>query len=471
MKGVCAFGVSPLPPFMNKEKRLKLAYLKMNMEQPGVLTLDDPQVQGIIQEKQAQVFFDGQWQSGSKGKKLPATQIMSTDMWKGKRCFVVGGGPSLKGFDFKMLEDEYSIAVNRAYEFYDADILFAMDGRFYNWTIQGNYGKEAKKRFYSFNGIKFWLDIANLNINHVHYVKAIGRSGLSWQLEHGLFHGNNSGFGALNLALTLGANPIYLLGFDMAFNKKGEGHFHDGHPVPFKEAMMKSFPINFVKYAAQMKAHGRRVINCNRKSALKCFEFGDLPENTGKNKRIVFVSFYTRNGYEKVIDNLRQDCWRYSLRTDFEEIPNQGSWIKNVQYKPVFMKRMLQKHAGHSIVWVDADARIREYPKLFNKIKADIGVHYRKKGKGDVYREELLSGTIYLANNERTLNLMDLWIRSNRDNPKEWDQRTLAKVINSNGCIVQKIPAPYCQIFDTMKGEGGNPVIEHFQASRQLKRS
>lgn len=455
---------------MNREKRLKLAYLKRNMEPTNMISLDSPNVQGIIQEKRTQVFFDGQWQSGIKGQKILATEIMRTDMWKGKRCFVVGGGPSLQGFDFKMLEDEYSIAVNRAYEFYDADILFAMDGRFYNWTLQGKYGKEAKARFYTFNGIKFWLDIANLNINHVHYVKAVGRSGLSWQLEHGLFHGNNSGYGALNLALTLGANPIYLLGFDMAFDEKGNGHFHDGHPVPFKEAMMKSFPTNFNKFAAEMKAKGRRVINCSRKSALKCFEFGDIPKNTGKNKRIIYVSFYTRNGYDRVIQELKKDCWRLSLRTDFQEIPDQGSWIKNVQYKPHYIKRMLQKHKGHPIVWIDADARIRQEPKLFNDMKSDVGVHYRRKGKGNVYRDELLSGTMYFANNDKTLNLMGLWIKSNKAHPQEWDQRTLAKVINSNGCIVEKIPAPYCQIFDTMKGEGGNAVIEHFQASRKLRR-
>ena len=441
------------------------------MQQPGMITLEDPHVRAMIEEKQNQQFFNEQWNSGINGQKRLATDVLRTDMWKGKRCFVVGGGPSLKGFNFSMLDNEYSIAINRAYEYYNADILFAMDGRFYNWTMQNKYGKAARKKFLEFNGVKFWLDISNLNIHNVFYMKAIGRTGISYILEHGLFHGNNSGYGAFNLAIALGASPIYLLGFDMHFDNKGNGHFHDGHPVPFKEAMMKSFPTTFRKVAGDVKAKGIKVINCNPKSGLKCFEFGELPKNTGKKKRVIFVSYYTDNGYHKEIMKLRDDCWKLSIKTDFQQIKNQGSWIKNVQHKPVFIKRMLDKYPGNPIVWIDADARMRKNPVLFDKFKSDVGIHYRKKCKHGFYREELLSGTIYLANNNKTRELMNMWISENSKFPREWDQRTLAKVINKADCIIEKIPATYCQIFDSMKGEGGKPVIEHFQASRKYRRN
>ena len=36
-------------------------------------------------------------------------------MWKGRRCFVVGGGPSLQGFDFNVLKGELVIALNAGF--------------------------------------------------------------------------------------------------------------------------------------------------------------------------------------------------------------------------------------------------------------------------------------------------------------------------------------------------------------------
>ena len=66
------------------------------------------------------------------------TEIFQSGQWKGQRCFIVGGGESLKGFDFSFLHGEKVIAVNRAYEDVpDADIWYAMDIRMYN-DIRGD---------------------------------------------------------------------------------------------------------------------------------------------------------------------------------------------------------------------------------------------------------------------------------------------------------------------------------------------
>ena len=131
---------------------------------------------------------------------------------------------------------------------------------------------------------------------------------------------------------------------------------------------------------------------------------------------------------------------------------------------------MLDKYPGNPIVWVDADARIMSNPTLFDHLKADVGIHYRRKSKGGVYARELLSGTIYLANNKKTRELLDMWIAENKKAPKVWDQRTLDTALKSWNGTVQEIPPTYCQIFDSMKGEGGDPVIQPFQASRKFRR-
>lgn len=450
---------------------IKIQKIKERIQQkkPKMITLDDPFVQGIIEERQAANFFNGTWQKGTFGNKRPVHEVLKTGAWKGRRCFVLGGGPSLKDFDFSCLDDELTIGVNRIYEWMDCTILFAMDGRFYKWILEGKYGKEAKRKFVNFNGLKIWLDIANLQINDVFYSRSAGRTGLSWDIRNGLFHGNNSGYGALNLALVLGANPIYLLGYDMKFDK-GKGHFHSGHPTAFTERMMQSFAGSFNKGVDQeARANGIKIINANRNSALKCFEFGDLPEDLSKRKHPIYVSYYTNNGYQEEVKKLRDDIWQFSLRNDVNLLNDSGDWNKNCHQKPVFLKSMLKKYPRNSIVWLDADARIRRYPVLFNKLKCDLGIHYRKKKRHNIEVEELLSGTIYLANNHRTDQLMDLWIEENRNHPLEWDQRNLARAIKRWNGKVEKIPSSYCQIFDSMAHEG-KPVIEHFQASRKLRR-
>ena len=76
--------------------------------------------------------------SSKHGLSLPGSrswEILPDGSWSGRRCFIVGGGPSLKGFDFERLRGERVIAINKA--FYDvpfADIVFAMDSPFLIWS-------------------------------------------------------------------------------------------------------------------------------------------------------------------------------------------------------------------------------------------------------------------------------------------------------------------------------------------------
>ncbi|MCX5657919.1 MAG: hypothetical protein NTZ48_06855, partial [Candidatus Omnitrophica bacterium] len=68
-------------------------------------------------------------------------------VWEGQRCFIIGGGPSLKGFDFSKLKGELVIAVNRAWESCDCAITFFLDEQFWGWTENGSLGENAKDNF------------------------------------------------------------------------------------------------------------------------------------------------------------------------------------------------------------------------------------------------------------------------------------------------------------------------------------
>ena len=180
------------------------------------------------------------------------------------------------------------------------------------------------------------------------------------------------------------------------------------------------------------------------------------------------VGFYTKDTpYEQEIQGLERTCKEHGIPCITRGYRNREKWVRNAAIKPEFLLEMLE--LGKTIVYADADARIRKYPKLFDTLDADIAVHYRtKRGRA---QPELLSGTIFLASNERTKKLVAAWLVAQQEDPDIWDQRVLDRVLKDwrEPLKLAELPATYCQIFDSMK-DAGSPVIEHLQASRRFKK-
>lgn len=181
------------------------------------------------------------------------------------------------------------------------------------------------------------------------------------------------------------------------------------------------------------------------------------------------TSFYTfGTPYEQEIKNLIQSIDKFKLECDIRGVPSRGDWVYNAGYKPEIILQVLQDNPGVDILFLDADAIIRKRPVLFDNFNGDIGVHYRK----DKGSRHLLSGTIFFKNKSEVLTLVSKWMFEQTSNPKTYDQKTLEKTIRLHGQHLRIIDLPptYTLIFDSMK-HLGEPVIEHFQASRRFKRS
>jgi len=199
--------------------------------------------------------------------------------WKDKRCFVIGGGPSLRGFDFSSLKGEHTIAVNRAFEYLSSTIIFFMDNEtFYKELMSGQFGKKAKERFIGSKALKISLNIEGARYEYGVYSVPMSKDPqMTTDLKDGLFEGDNSGYAALNLAVCLGANPIYLLGFDMKSNGTGkQSWFHSGYRSVGKDYVYKKWIRYFEEAVPIIDSLGIKVINLNPDSALRCFEFGEF---------------------------------------------------------------------------------------------------------------------------------------------------------------------------------------------------
>ena len=210
-------------------------------------------------------------------------EVMPDGVWDDKPCFIVGGGPSLKDFDWTKLKGRRTIGINRAFERFEPMIIFSMDTDFIDWVMNDKYalvkdGAETKTKFLASKAYKVWLRMTPVELPKNFFIVRIAKSyfyalknfSLS-PMQEGICHGDNSGYAALNLAVCLGANPIYLLGFDCK-HENGRSHWHEGHIQKQEEERAEKWVKRFNVAAEKLAPTDFRVVNLNPDSAIECFE-------------------------------------------------------------------------------------------------------------------------------------------------------------------------------------------------------
>ena len=184
-------------------------------------------------------------------------------LYPGETIYIIGGGPSLKGFDFNLLRGRRTIAINKAVIYaWHADILYWTDSRFYTWF---------KNEVDNYQGLKFALKAGSQYTKDINILK----KGKPYGIEEDpgtLAHGFNSGYAAINLAYHLGAYKIILLGFDMC-NDGNETHFHDGYPTiaAGNQIYTDKFLPGFKQLHSELKAKNVDVLNASSYSRLNVF--------------------------------------------------------------------------------------------------------------------------------------------------------------------------------------------------------
>lgn len=219
------------------------------------------------------------------------SEILHTGAWAGKRAFVVGSGPSLARFDFELLRDELTIRANEEY-CWGPTISICQDVRFF-------FGDGTPGRLPAYLNPAWYLNpkgsipvffrghpdrpdppVFNDKIFTIGAAAAPGPpgEGLSFYwgrtLEEGLCYGANVGLAALNLADVLGAETVYLLGFDCCAHEM-RTHHHDLYPAEWRArdvaTQNETYQIwlkDFRRWAPFVRA---KVVNLNPDSALDCF--------------------------------------------------------------------------------------------------------------------------------------------------------------------------------------------------------
>lgn len=278
---------------------------------------------------------------------LPLFGMIPKNAWKGHRCFIIGGGPTVLTHNLDRLAGELTIGVNRAYDVYYPSILCALDPQFFEWAEDGTFGIFSEMRYRSYPGTKAWAQVRNgtsIKASSIYTIENIAR------------YCNNSGQAAINLAIELGASPIYLIGFDLKGNPT---NFHDGYPTEAFSGAYDIFKESIERYVPdKAKEHGCEVINLSPDSALTVFPFADFDEVLDvKPVRPVLISCYAK-GDEYEASELVKSAMLYGLECDVE--PTSAT-------KEELIQSMINKHR-REVLYVDCHDRITEYELPFEAI-------------------------------------------------------------------------------------------------------
>lgn len=141
-------------------------------------------------------------------------------LWEGLDAFIIGGGHSLREFDFDLLKHEHVIGCNNAYQFGPEICNICIFGD-RTWL---DHHKNRLQNYVDKGGFVVTNDthLANTGLPWLHWtrrrVRGLHLDALGWN--------RNTGASAINLGLLLGAVNVYLLGFDRTIDKVKGPNWH-----------------------------------------------------------------------------------------------------------------------------------------------------------------------------------------------------------------------------------------------------
>ena len=198
-----------------------------------------------------------------------------------KTVYIIGGGPSLKGFPFQKLKGLNTIAVNMsALDVPEPTFSITADSRIFRKLCEGFFDRVSTswvlvtnpehasmkwrdgKFIHERSGYVYDLFKPNIVIRNA------GTDGIGFTFDQ-FKTGYNSGFCAFQLAVLLGYQKICLLGFDLN-PKGGSSHYHNkysGANIP--KDQLDRYYNNFVKALDSIQRETNiEVVSCSKESRL-----------------------------------------------------------------------------------------------------------------------------------------------------------------------------------------------------------
>lgn len=186
-------------------------------------------------------------------------------------------------------------------------------------------------------------------------------------------------------------------------------------------------------------------------------------------KQPLFVSFYTED-YTQHAKQLMSSLETFHYEYEVVAVDDKGRWQLNCCEKPKFIWNQMAEHPDRGIIWLDADCKVIQEPKILTSTTNDFAAceYVWPSGKA----KEVLSGTLLFNPTKNARILLDRWIEQVDEFPDRWDQKSLQAAIEQVPDLKwTKLPVDYAYIATRHEREFPNvsPVIFHYQRSRYLR--
>lgn len=189
--------------------------------------------------------------------------------------------------------------------------------------------------------------------------------------------------------------------------------------------------------------------------------------------KFIIVAYYTNNSiYESASDKLAFAANKLEIPHYIYGIPSRGGWCENTEYKPYFVRECMDEFPYMNIIYTDADSVVCKYPVLFDNPDADVII---RKQDFPWRKNEFMSGTFFLRNNDACKKMVDTWIqyveagKTVRSKPETWEQAHLGRAIVDSGVNYAQLPHDYIYYdhMEQIEGKVDEPVFVHMQYSRK----
>ena len=192
-------------------------------------------------------------------------------LWDGLKCFVIGGGPSLVGFDWGPVSPLNVIGCNDAYKLGQwVDICLYGD---IPWAREHMDGLQALT-VHTNGSTQFVSCTNNLEAEYPHVRKLERkRDGLVTEPCGQVAWNESTGAAAINLAVLLGTTTIVLLGFDGKLDVDGAANWYTNRIDPPNPEDYVKFNKGFEVLALELMVHCPHVcvVNAGPDSVLEAF--------------------------------------------------------------------------------------------------------------------------------------------------------------------------------------------------------
>lgn len=222
---------------------------------------------------------------------------------QGQRCFIIGNGPSLRADDLEKLKREFTFAANRIYEVFPETgwrptVYSVVDMDFLNREAERIRrvpcthmllpfrADRWRRRWADGRAIWIWNGPARFDAGDT--APWADRSArIPDDLSLGFSEGRTVTFTAIQMALYMGFQEIYLLGVDFSYSRvigeSGEIRTVDGvtdyfNHKTYDTTLQYDVPVRHAYEAARAHcdAHGVRIRNATRGGKLEVFERVDF---------------------------------------------------------------------------------------------------------------------------------------------------------------------------------------------------